>query len=410
MRTLYITYATWESVALANSFKVYEESVETETLHVWCGTRDVVYRSDVSAAEYSDYNTNFPAGPDRIAVPGEDEALAQIIGLVTVLEPRSVDGTLEVARHSLRLGQSKFLRVDDGLEVMNVNGLAAGSPVVIWNGEATYWTPGDQGSEESYAAHSGTNGWDSSPTSLGQDTKFDHGDNMDITQYGTLSFWMQPKAYPEGAALQVLWKTAGGLTKGNVLSVEDYVTNMDLDVWQKVTIPIEDFALPVDVDKVMFKYASHGGQQFWFDDIELTASAGGGPHTYRVAAPDATERYHLTMAVLILAGVSDGWNSDAFVNIVALDNGLLFRQRRISTAEILWSLNSRDNADLFGRFHPQDDIIFADDVMMMGFMLKPGNASVTITDDDVLEFVVRDNLTMISQVRAFAHYGIEEAE
>jgi hypothetical protein len=324
---------------------------------------------------------------------------------------KTPDGARVVANRSLLLGQSKFLRVDDGITVMNVNGLAAGSPVVIWNGEATYWTPGDQGSEESYAAHSGTNGWDSSPTSLGQDTKFDHGDNMDITQYGTLSFWMQPKAYPEGSSLEVLWKTAAGTTKGNVLTVEDYVTNMDLDVWQKVTIPVEDFALDTDVDKVLFKYASHGGQQFWFDDIELTTSAGGGPYIYRVAAPDTTKRYFLTMAVLVLAGPSAGWNSDAFANIAsALDNGLLFRHRRISTAEILWSLNSKDNADLFGRFHPQDDIVFADDVMLMGFMLRPGKASVIVTDDDVLEFVVRDDLTTISQARAFAHYGVEEAE
>jgi hypothetical protein len=80
----------------------------------------------------------------------------------------------------------------------------------------------------------------------------------------------------------------------------------------------------------------------------------------------------------------------------------------LSTAEVLWSLNSKDNVDLFGRFHPQDDIIFADSVMLIGFMIKPGKASVVVTDDDVLEFVVRDNLSTITQGRAFAHYGVEE--
>lgn len=321
---------------------------------------------------------------------------------------KAPDGTALIAERTLTLGQSRFLRVDDGVAGMNVNGLAAGSPVVIWDGEATHWTPGDQGSAEDYAAHDGALGWDSGSTSLGQDTKFDHGDNTDIAQYGTLSFWMQPKAYPDGARLQVLWKTAAGTTNGNVLDVENYVTNMDLDVWQKVTIPIGDFDLQDDVDKVLFKYASHGGQQFWFDEIELTTQSGGGPYVYRVAAPDAAQRFHLSMAVLVLAGPTSGWNSDTFANIALLENGLLFRQRRLSTAEVLWALNSKDNADLFGRFHPQDDIVFADDVMLMGLMLKPGSASVVITDDDVLEFVVRDNLSTISQARAFAHYGIEK--
>jgi len=92
MRVLYTTYATWKSVALANSFKVYEQPVGANILHVWCGTRDVIYRSDVRATDYSDYNTSFPEGPNRIDVPGEDEALALIIGLATVLKPKSPSG------------------------------------------------------------------------------------------------------------------------------------------------------------------------------------------------------------------------------------------------------------------------------------------------------------------------------
>lgn len=324
---------------------------------------------------------------------------------------KTADGVPIHAQRNLVLGQLPFTRTDDGTALLNVNGSAAGTPVPIWDGEGSYWTPGDQGSSETYAAKTGTYGWDSSPTTLGQDTKFDGGDNQDITLYDTLSFWMQPKVYPSGSDLQVLWKTSGGPTKGNVLSVEDYVTNMDLDVWQQVEIPIDDFALPVDVDKVLFKYASKGGQQFWFDDVKLNTSAGGGPYVFRVEPPDATERYHMSMASLILAAPSADWNHTAFANIAGgLANGLLFRQRRLSTAEVLWSINSKDNIDLFGRYHPQDSTTFADDVLLLGFMIKPGKASVVITDDDVIEFVVRDNLSTINQARAFAHFGVEEVE
>jgi len=312
------------------------------------------------------------------------------------------------ALKELRLDQVPFLRVSDGQAIMNVNGEAAGTPVVIWNGEGAFWTPSDQGSEETYAAYAGTNGWDSGPTTLGQDSKFAYGSDQDITAYDTLSFWMQPKAYPAGSNLQALWKATGGTTKGNVLNVEDYVANMDLDVWQRVEIPIADFALPADVDKIMLKYATKGGQQFYFDDIALNTSAGGGPFTYRVAAPDANTRYHLRMAVLMLAGPAAGWNHDAFANIAGgIANGLLLRHYRISTAETLTAINTKDNIELFGRFHPQDDITFADSVLQVGFMLKPGDASLVITDDDVFEFIVRDNLSTLSKARAFCHYGEE---
>lgn len=319
---------------------------------------------------------------------------------------QSADGSPIYAGPQWVLGQSRFLRTDDGSALMNVNGTAAGTPVVVWNGESTYWTPGDQGSATAESAKSGSYGWDSGSTSLGQDTKFDGGDNQDITAYDTLSFWMQPKAYPAGSDLRVLWKTAAGTTKGNVLSVEDYVTNMDLDVWQRVEIPITDFALPDLVDKILFKYANHGGQQFWFDDIELNTSAGGGPYTFRVAAPEG-QRYQMSMAVLVISGAASGWDDDTFANISALANGLLFRQRRLSTGETLWAINSKDNIDLFGRFHPQDDITFANGVLLVGFMIKPGKASVVVSDDDVLEWVVRDDLSGLSKARSYAHYGVE---
>ena len=43
-------------------------------------------------------------------------------------------------------------------------------------------------------------------------------------------------------------------------------------------------------------------------------------------------------------------------------------------------------------------------------MVKPGNASVIITDDEVLEFVVRDKLDTIPEMRAYAHFGVEVLE
>jgi hypothetical protein len=113
------------------------------------------------------------------------------------------------------------------------------------------------------------------------------------------------------------------------------------------------------------------------------------------------------MLVVLLGGASSGWDSDTFANVTTLTNGLLLRHRRISDGEVLWSFNSKDNVDLFGRYHPQDDIEFADGTLLVGFMVKPGSSSVVVTDDEVLEFVVRDDLSGLVSARAFVHYGVE---
>ena len=308
------------------------------------------------------------------------------------------------------IGNTSFKRIDNGTEPMNVDGTPAGSAAVIWNGEDTYWTPSGTGSPSSGAAHSGSYGWDTGVAAKDAITKFDSGSMQDIAgTYATLEFWMDPQAFPNGSFLSLQWLNDSDGNVGSRLDVNDYVTNFDLDVWQKVTIPIADFLLPGNAQKLQFQYRKVVGQHFYLDDLELHASGGGdGPFTYRVNAPDENTIYHATMIVVVMAGAGSGWNPTTFANISALDNGLLLRQRRISTGETLWSINAKDNIELFGRYHPQDDVTFANGDLLVGFMVKPGKeASITVTDDDVLEYVVRDDLSSVASMRAYVHYGVE---
>ncbi len=113
------------------------------------------------------------------------------------------------------------------------------------------------------------------------------------------------------------------------------------------------------------------------------------------------------MFVLLISAPQAGWNPNTFANFAALANGVLVRARRISTGEVLWKFNSKDNNDLYGRYHPQDDVVFSDGTLLVGFMLKPGTVSVIVTDDIALEVLVRDDLSALVSGRAFAHYGIE---
>lgn len=382
-------------------------------MYAFTGNNQAIYvvslrRDTDPASEWTDWDTNYKDDAEERAT--QDQALADLIGI----PPVASDGSPIGADQRLTLGQARFVRTDDGSAAMNVNGLAAGADTVIWNGTGGGdtggdWTPEAQGSETAGAMHSGTNGWDSGVRTAGQETRFDFGSNQDIAgSYDTLKFWMNPQAYPAGSDFRVFWRTAGGSNPGVKLSVENYVTNMDTGIWQQVEIPIADFNLGNDVAKIVFEYGAQGGQHFFLDDIEVTVTAAGGPYIFQVKAPDTTEQYHLTMAVLILVAPSADWLQGSFANIAGgLANGLLLRARRLSDGEVFWSLNSADNLDLFGRFHPQDDVTFADGALMMGFMVKPGAASVVITTDTVLEFVVRDDLSTVSNIRAFAHYGVE---
>ena len=415
IRVLYVSYATWKLAAVAG-LTVYERAVAANTVSVWVGTRDVAYHTDVEPSNYADYTTNYPSG--QVSVPGEDEALALILNTDTVLDPRTPSRVPLFSQAEFSLQRTSYRRIDDNSEDMSLDGAAAGTPVVIWNGTGAGdtggdWTTGGIGSAETAAAHAGTEGWDSGVSALNDVSTFDGGANQDIDgTYDELSFWLNPQAFPPSSALRVFWRNAAGTPIGNNVRVDNVVTNMDLGVWQRVVIPIADFGLDADVDKLVFRYAGAASQQHYIDDIKVNDSAGGGPFRFQIAAPTTVPatRYHLSMAVLVISAPASGWTPTAFANIVGgLESGLIFRQRRVSDSEILWTFNTRDNTDLYGFFHPQDDVVFSGGEMLVGFMVKPGKATVVITDDDVLEVVVRDDLSSLTSMRAYAHYGVEVA-
>lgn len=413
-RTLTVTYSVWKSLAQNHtSWSTYHKIDGSETRDVWTGDRDHVYASHVSAEDFADWTTNFSGTSTAVTLP--DDAYAQIVGLTGLApQPISLDGSPVAAKQKLRLGRTSFKRTDDNSESMAINGLAAGSPVIIWNGTGAGDTGGDwtheaQGTETAGAMHAGTNGMDSGVRSVGQDTRFSNGSNIDIDgTYDELTFWMNPQVFPAGAELRVRWKTLGGSNPGVTLDVANYVSNFDIGVWQKVTIPIADFVLTADVAKVEFEYAAAGGQHFYFDDIELNTSAGGGPFTFRVVAP-ASECWHVERIVLAIEAADTGWNGDAFADITSgLTNGVLLKLHDPTPPTVHWAVNAKDNKELFGQYLVENDAAFFDSKQMLTFVVRPTVTTVTVTDTDVVDIIIRDDLSSLVNCRAFLHYGIEE--
>ena len=307
------------------------------------------------------------------------------------------------------LGRDSFKRYDNSTEQMNIDGRALGTPVDVWDGDSTYWTESGDGSKTTGSAHSGTYGWDTGVAAVNDDVKFDNGSMIDVDgTYAELRFWIQPKAFPLNSRPKIGWMNSTNNVIGNRVRIDDYTENMDLDVWQQIAIPISDFALESNnVQKLQLRWMNVADQQYWIDDIELIPT-GSGPYRFEFEAPDADTIYHVSMIVLQVIGNTTGWASTAFGVIPGgIENGLILRHKRKSDSEVLWKFVSKDNMSLFGLFHPQDDVVFADSKMLVGFMVKPSKASIKVTNNDILQFVVRDDLTDIDSMRAYVHYGVE---
>jgi len=313
-------------------------------------------------------------------------------------------------------GLDKFVRVSDGIEQMAVDGSSTVAEDV-WDGTGSGdtgsdWTRGGQGSESADAAHSGDYGLDTGVLSENQYWFFDYGSDRNLESlFDSISFWVNPQAYPEGSALRCGWAASSNLTPivGNTVKVSDYLPNADLGVWQRVTIPLVDFNLGgTPVGRFICQARQTSGQQYYIDDVDMLNSTSDGPYRYRCTGVAGQNR-HVGRITLLLAANETGWNSSAFADIAGgLENGLIVRQGKLSTQEVIWSTVMKNNMDLFGHMVPSDPVNFADGELMMVFSIIPAVSTILLGPDDGVEFVVRDDLTTLTNMRAYLQYGREE--
>ena len=328
--------------------------------------------------------------------------------------PRNPDGSQIVALRDLTLGIEKFVRSDNGTEQMAVNGSSTQAEDV-WDGTGASdtgsdWTRGGTGSEQAAAKRSGTNGLNTGVTSKNDIWWFDYGSDRDLeASFDSVSFWINPQAFPEGSKLRCGFAASGSTDIiGTPAQVTNYVPNMDPGTWQRVTIPLEDFNMDGYAGRFIIQARVTHGQQYYFDDFDMLNSTGDGPYKFRVIGV-AGERHHVSRITLAIAAPESGWSSSAFGNITTgLELGLIMRQGTLSTKEVVWSVVMKNNLDMFGQLVPSDPINFSDGEMMLVFNVSPDKSAIVLTDDDGLEFIVRDDLSTLTNMRAYLQYGIEE--
>lgn len=413
-KVLTVSYNIWKSLVQNNSWVVYHLIDGSVTRKVWTGDRDHVYSSFVDEDNFSDWSTNFSSTSVQVALA--DDAYAQIVGLSGIRPtPISADGAPTWSKHQLELGREPFRRTDDGSEQMNINGIESGTPVIVWNGTGAGdsggdWTRSGVGTETAESKHYGTYGLDTGVTVDGDASVFDNGSMTDVAgTYTSLVFWAQPKVFPPGSRPRVSWRDSSNNIVGSALRIDSYVSNMDINEWKQVQIPIEDFNLTGNVQKLVIRYQNSNGQRYWFDDFALVAAAGGGPYNFRVSAPTGYI-YHVERVAIVVSAADSGWSSTSFASIAGgLGRGLLIRFKRIGAdIDPHWKINMQDNAEVFGQLQVINDVSFSNGNRQFVFALEPHLSSVVlIDDDDVIDIVVRDDLSNLQNMRAFLHFGVE---
>lgn len=335
--------------------------------------------------------------------------------LVDIGLPTTADGTLQTSKQQLELGRAPFRREDNQSQRLNINGTSTGTPTNIFDGTSpsdplTDWDVSGIGSVKAIAGRGTGNGYDSELTaSLGQRITFDSGLMQNIRlNFKTLEFYIQFKNLVSGGIIRIGWQDENDQNVGTFVSIANYVSDLDLDEWKKVTIPISDFGLQNnEVQKLVFRFLGLG-LRVWLDDISLISREDGGPYIFRISAPTG-EIFNVERLILTMSAPDTGWASTSFGNIAdGLENGLLFRYRFLD-GYTMWSFNCRNNSELFGQLSVLNSINFNDSELTIVFALEPELSSVVLVDDDeVLEIIVRDNLSSLTNMRAFLHYGVEK--
>lgn len=310
--------------------------------------------------------------------------------------------------HQIQYNMRKRIFADPvtGAESMKVDGSAGTLDEAVWDGESSFWTDPSIGSKTTDSKRTGSYGWDSGATSQNDEVKFTRSAVFQPSS-DSIEGWINLQALPAVVVIQCRWELAN-IAKGNGIDLMDYLPSQDIDVWQHFSIPITDFNLPAEnVDEFRFRTLNDAGADYWLDDIRLVSGSGG--KIFRMAAVGVGQ-WIVESITLVLVVSDSGWNSDAFCNIAGgLANGLQLRHRDLAVGENFWKLICTKNIELFGQFDPVVDTAYNDNTRQISFVLRPRSATIKVTANNVMEFLVKDDLTSLTNARAFAHVGIEVA-
>jgi len=143
--------------------------------------------------------------------------------------------------------------------------------LVVWNGTGIADSGGDwahtsHGVEAAYAdAGNGTNGLDATNFVNNKNIYFQSTYDVNVDDYDLLSMNINLKEW--GTEVRLSFED------GNYVILSNYFDETQLNTWQRVLIPLEDFGLTAPIDVRRLTYTSVGSNGFYLDDIEFVVGA-----------------------------------------------------------------------------------------------------------------------------------------
>lgn len=148
----------------------------------------------------------------------------------------------------------------------------------VWGGHSTGdWTiSGDVvGTSTKAAAYSGKFGLDTGVIPLAADKMAFTNPDGEITldDYETLIFRINTQVFPVGSDPRMRPQNDQGVNIGNKIDILDYRDVSAIGVWKRIAIPIADFGLAEDAERIQFNFFGAAGQHYFIDKMLLKRAA-----------------------------------------------------------------------------------------------------------------------------------------
>jgi len=304
--------------------------------------------------------------------------------------------------------QRLFTEVDDDTTELAIDSAVGGgtSDEKVWNGDETLWSKTGTLTDitDTQSAHSGTYGLNITGSTINEYVRFDAGSALALTDITALSFWVQGQS--KLGIINIQLEDASGALTGNVLNIQSYIT-WSIFTWQQVVIPVADFGAAADI-RYLRMTSMKNNQLWWMDDISLASSAGstGSIKTFRVAAEDYAVCFEVHTLRLVLTAPSAGWAYDSFATIAGgLPAGLLLRYFNVRSGETFAVYNMVDNRDLLGRVTKVDSTVLDSEAIFTLDLDMSKTQWLRVVGTNVLDVVVRDDLSSLISLKAWAIGG-----
>lgn len=250
-------------------------------------------------------------------------------GLVTYTHPRVS-----------AIAQTKaFSNPTNGID-LNVDATFSGTPEGIHNGtDSSLWTAsalsGTWTFNSTAQANTGTRSVDATATVNNSTAQFEVGSPITASNYVALTGFIYIASVGTGGGnkeVELRFRLAG-VNVSDIVDLSDFVSSAVTGVWQKFTIPLEEFAISsATLDQLTVTTISTNGTppDYYLDDIQLEEQ---GSAVYTVSA-DSQSIYKIRQLKITMADAYDSTLADAshqkipydsFLGVSSLDSGINFR-------------------------------------------------------------------------------------